>query len=150
MKEVCKLKITSSEVVLSLPCVSHIPHTAHLLAHSRVRDVQCRCTMSLVAMGVRVTLAIPGQPRIVSHAYCIVYTPCQSISDGQGYSDRGTRQYAWLTNRGCPGIVRVSLTRGTQVRLPELLWNFQTNHELTCLHWTCTVCHESLHTQHTC
>ena len=27
---------------------------------------------------------------------------CQSISDGQGYSDRGTIQYAWLTIRGCP------------------------------------------------
>ena len=44
---------------------------------------------------------------------------CQSISDGQGYSDRGTIQYEWLTIRGCPENVRESLTRGTQVRLSE-------------------------------
>ena len=37
------------------------------------RDVQYRRTMFLVAMGIRVTLAIPGQPWIVSHAFCIVF-----------------------------------------------------------------------------
>ena len=31
------------------------------------RDVQCRRGMSLVAISVRVTLTVPGQPRIVSH-----------------------------------------------------------------------------------
>ena len=56
--------------------------------------------MSLVAISVRVTVAIPGQPRIVSHTYSSI--SCQSIpdrqrysgdchsnSDGQGYSDKG-------------------------------------------------------------
>ena len=49
------------------------------------RDVQCRRIMSLVAISVRVTLTIPGQPRIVSHAYSS--TPCQSIPDRQSYFD---------------------------------------------------------------
>ena len=35
---------------------------------------------------------------------------CQSISDCQGYSDKGGKEYTWLTIRGCPGTVRVSLT----------------------------------------
>ena len=34
----------------------------------------------------------------------------QSNSDCQGYSDRGAIEYVWLTIRGCPGIVRVTLT----------------------------------------
>ena len=31
----------------------------------------------------------------------------QSTSDDQGYSDKEVLEYAWLTVRGCPGIVRV-------------------------------------------
>ena len=38
--------------------------------------------MSLVAISVRVTVAIPSQPRIISHTYSS--TPCQSIPDRQG------------------------------------------------------------------
>ena len=74
--------------------------TMHHTAYSR--DVQCRRVMSLVAISVRVTVAIPGQPQIVSHTY--LSTPCQSKnmsddlwltgdcqsnSDGQGHSDKG-------------------------------------------------------------
>ena len=42
---------------------------------------------------------------------------CQSISDCQGYSDKGGgggggKDHTWLTIRGCPGTVRDTLTRG--------------------------------------
>ena len=49
------------------------------------RDVQCWRVMSLVAISVRVTVAIPSQPQIISHTYSS--TPCQIIPDRQSYSD---------------------------------------------------------------
>ena len=65
-----------------------------------------------VSLKVRVTLTVPSQPRIVSHAYSstpyiyILYVymsddpwltrDCQSNCDGQGYSDKGVLEYACL------------------------------------------------------
>ena len=50
------------------------------------RDVQCRCIMSLVAISVRVTVAIPSQLWIDDPW---LTGDCQSNSDGQEYSDKG-------------------------------------------------------------
>ena len=84
-----------------------------------VRVVQCRSVMSLVAISVRVTVAIPSQPwrsRSAIHTYSS--TPRQSIPDSQSYSGN-----PWSTTdrqpsyRGWPGIVRVTLTvRNTLMR----------------------------------
>ena len=77
-----------------------------------VRDVQCRHVTSLVAISVRVAVAIPSQPwrsRWVIHTFSS--TPCQSIPDSQSYSGipLSTTDHQ-PSYRGWPGIVRVTLT----------------------------------------
>ena len=77
-----------------------------------VRDVQCRHVTSLVAISVRVAVAIPSQPwrsRWVIHTFSS--TPCQSIPDSQSHSGipLSTTDHQ-PSYRGWPGIVRVTLT----------------------------------------
>ena len=63
---------------------SMVTLTIHANART-VTNVHTQVPVVRVSLTVRVTLTIPGQPRIVSHAYSSA--PCQSIPDYQSYPD---------------------------------------------------------------